>query len=175
MKQTSCKELAYSDKYANIKTERNLELLRKNIEDNNLTNVVIHPVGLGSKEGKADFYIETPTNAGTFRAREGNTYDIKTLDSFGIKFDFLKIDTQGMEEEVFKGAVEVLKSKPKLFFEVGKRNREYGSIKGLSDCLKGYSFYVPWKVPSIALAFALKRPGTFFFNRENADFDILAF
>src|SRR3989338_5676949 len=42
--------------------ERNLELLRKNIEDNNITNVVIHPVGLGSKEGKADFYIETPTN-----------------------------------------------------------------------------------------------------------------
>lgn len=164
--------------------ERNVELLRKNIELNALHNVVVHPVAVGQEEGRTSFVMENPDNAGTYRAEKGEAVKIISLDSTNIPFDIIKMDIQGMEGRALMGAAQLVqKHHPLFFFEVSGRIFDYGpSLSILHTLLRDYRYYLKYKpgsnrygaVLSLRVAIALMLPKVYFFSREGFHFDILA-
>jgi FkbM family methyltransferase len=104
----------------------------------NLPGVVVHPVGLSSRAGEATLY--TPLQRGVpltgwASLRQEHSPDATqyleqrvstaVLDSFQLRdVTFLKIDVEGHELEVLKGAAETLSlSRPVLLLEVAEQNR----------------------------------------------------
>lgn len=108
------------------------EILRRNIELNELTNVTVHEVALGNDDGRTvrmhDFgqvaEIDEDTNfGGLSRVVRGATTGVrvpqKTLDGFRFKnIAAIKIDTQGTEYRVLQGGNNTIrKQKPFIFLE----------------------------------------------------------
>lgn len=105
------------------------DILKKNIDINNLNNVTLYNCALGEVEGNGDVLIRDKYNAGANSIVydvDGVT-DIKTLDSyeFDYKIDFLKMDVEGFEKSVLKGAKEFFKKNhPLLYIEIFDDNYE---------------------------------------------------
>lgn len=104
------------------------EILKRNIEKNNLTNVEIKQVALSEKEGNATFYhSEVRTMAGSLTSRmtheegEVSTYEVpveilsKYIDKYDV--DFIKLDIEGTELKVLREVGEKLKKVPYVFCE----------------------------------------------------------
>jgi FkbM family methyltransferase len=84
----------------------NVKLLKRNAEINHLP-VQVQEFALGSSEGTANL----SQNGATSRISDmmGVSVPVRTLDSFGLQqVDLLKVDVEGYELEVFKGARETL-------------------------------------------------------------------
>ncbi|MBI2258841.1 MAG: FkbM family methyltransferase [Flavobacteriia bacterium] len=111
----------------------NFNKLESNFMLNNLNNLIILNFGLGDEEDKFKLAIVTPDNLG------GNSIDnsatenfswveIKRLDAFvesnDIKsLDLIKIDVEGFELNVLKGAEKIIKEHlPTMFIEVDDNN-----------------------------------------------------
>lgn len=100
---------------------KNFALLRKNIEDNGYQKCIIAlPIALSQKEGTATLFIDDG-NVGNHSLARSNiktgkqavTVRMRTLDDVckenGIRtIDMMKIDTQGAELQVLRGATTVL-------------------------------------------------------------------
>ena len=102
------------------------ECLKKNIKDSdNLKNI-----GLSDRDGEATLYLGTSTGDSSveyFGSESENIIEIKRLDSFNFnEVHLLKIDAEGHELEVLKGASDILN---KLHFI----SVDYGLEKGLDQ------------------------------------------
>jgi FkbM family methyltransferase len=112
----------------------NHAVLCKNVELNNLQDVVtVHNVALGETSGTGVQKDFTNMNTGMNRIEmsadtdsAGATVMIKSLDDFGYSnIDFVKIDVEGFEIEVLKGAARTLKnSKAVVMLEVFNNNQQ---------------------------------------------------
>jgi FkbM family methyltransferase len=123
--------------------------LRRNIELNNLSNVDISfcSFALGRSAMQARLVVTRPDNWGNghfaLPKEDGGPSDVafeaivevRSLDSFGFeKVDFIKIDVEGHESEVIKGAVDTIRrNKPVLFVEVGVSRSPFvvGTLKDM--------------------------------------------
>jgi FkbM family methyltransferase len=119
------------------KFERNLSL------NPSYKNVIkVENMGIGDKQDRLRMYRDCTTNSGGNRivhekvnaATEFVEVKVDTLDNYleksGLKkIDFIKIDVEGFELNVLKGAVSALLTyKPRLFIEVNESNlNEQGS------------------------------------------------
>ena len=99
------------------------EILKKNIKENNLKNVVAVNAAVGSKVGKLKLH-KSKDNLGDHKLYgDGkNIEEIKIikLDDYlaDIKIDLIKVDTQGWDPEVIKGSEKLIKkNKPVIFME----------------------------------------------------------
>lgn len=102
-------------------------ILRKNVEINNLQDrVLLYNCGIADKAGKAEIKVFCRQNIGGTRLRvlksdTQTTFPLKSLDSFNIKEDrvnLLKIDVEGMDNEVLTGAEKTIKKyKPIIMIE----------------------------------------------------------
>jgi len=145
------------------------ELLKKNTEDNKLTNVQIYHCAVGHKNTKTtmsnmlydgyDCPIKYDTNAtmnygGIGLGQSGESINMITVDSLGLKqCDYIKMDVEGAEILVFLGARQTLETfKPFIWFEntdktVSNEMKESLSIDfeipDIFDYLShlGYKFY----------------------------------
>ena len=102
------------------------------------SNVVIEHIALSDRIGTVSLFIPAnngkPTSPGASIVGNENFQEFKTeevqtetLDSYcarnNIKPDFLKIDVEGNELNVFKGGVDILKKyRPKILFECEQRH-----------------------------------------------------
>jgi FkbM family methyltransferase len=101
------------------------------IHANNYLNVSAYNMGCGSEEGSMTLYCPASSGNATLRpvsnlqadAKERQSVRIVKLDDFLIpkleRLDFLKIDTEGYEDEVLAGAIELLKRfRPVIYIEL---------------------------------------------------------
>ncbi len=106
------------------------ERLTMNIALNNLRNVTVCDVALGSKQGEEMLYGSTTANQGMASLRQQPGVEtpipcyVETIDNYVAKFklprvDLIKIDAQGADFSVLEGAKSTLvMHKPSLYFEV---------------------------------------------------------
>jgi FkbM family methyltransferase len=114
-------------------TSVNYDCLINNVKS--FSNVQVHKVGLGEREESAIIKLPTEsTNCGAFSIVDfNNTEDsvfaehieIVQLDKFQLSPDFIKIDTQGFELFILKGAENTLKNKPVLLLECEKKQEKH--------------------------------------------------
>ncbi len=104
-------------------TQKSFQILKENIRINCLDHMVVAMnVALGAKDSKVDVIVDAK-DAGSNHVEENMDGDIvmKTLDSLSIhdRIDFIKIDVEGYEYEVLKGAERsIAKDKPHIFIEI---------------------------------------------------------
>jgi len=100
----------------------------------NFTNIQLYKLGLGEQEEHAVIKIPVEAkNCGAFSIVDFNNYEnaileeqikISTLDQFNILPDLIKIDTQGFELFILRGAKNTLKNKPVLLLECEKKQEK---------------------------------------------------
>lgn len=103
--------------------ERNLKLLKKNIEENSLRNVTIVPKGVWEKKGKLPLYygkrqdcsvFENVVSSDVTEEIEVDTVD-NMLKDLGINsVDFVVIEINGAEIEALKGMKDTLRGRVNL-------------------------------------------------------------
>ena len=94
-------------------------------------NVVLYPIALGDKAAGVEMYTG-PASSGDTWVKPGVEGDIRmdTLDSFGFDdIDCVKIDAEGFEERILRGAEQTLRRcKPVLCVE---QKRDFATKYGL--------------------------------------------
>ena len=93
----------------------------KNIVKDNYT---LYPYGLGSVEKKVKIQYDPNETGNTFITSKGNReIEVYPLDSFQFnKIDYIKIDAEGYEIEVCKGAVKLIE-RDKPFIHIEKKKK----------------------------------------------------
>lgn len=136
--------------------------LVQHLQMNGCANVQVEETALGETEGSAPLYVVRNTETGCNSLRppavRQSTYAtevrVARLDDFVIKnnlprVDFVKMDVEGAELTVLKGAAEFLKQKPRpvILCEVQDiRTRAWGyPAREIVDFLRqrGFQWYVP--------------------------------
>ncbi len=124
---------------------RNVAELRKNVQLNHFSNVEIIPVGVGAAAGVAHFQLDavSPARGRVVAAADGAdlTVPLASLDALLLEHtlpppDFIKVDVEGLELDVIKGAAKLLAAHtPELFIEL------HGSINAeLVERLRAYGY-----------------------------------
>ena len=149
----------------------NVEIIKKNINLNNLKNVVVEHKGVGCTEEKVTFYKQSNSSIIPKELTKaialkkllygGEEVEIIPLDSYAdrtnIRPNVLKIDVEGYEVEVLKGAKNILQTAPKLCIEVHTDLLpRYGtSIKELLSVidLSRYQCWVQWEMTKTPVPF----------------------
>jgi FkbM family methyltransferase len=112
----------------------NLDILRYTIKTHRLDNVTVYPKACGEKTEQAAFGVPvnrgTPELGGARRGNEGLTFDcsiVRLDDVIATKVSFLKIDVEGAELFVLRGAERLLsESRPVILFEAGGHTQDLG-------------------------------------------------
>lgn len=165
---------------------RTLEFLKNNIDLNQLSNVEIHPYGLGTRTAEYAVSI-CPTDGGSNSLLEegaGRKVSVKKLDDVLERVDVIKIDVEGMEVGALQGGQRLLREyQPIIFSEVNyKQMRSHKSSPAqLENLLRdlGYDLYLPitneilGKIRSLYTITFLMNPTIFFNPDKNAVFNIL--
>lgn len=142
-------------------SQSTFEKLLMVIEENRLSNVSALNTGCGEKAGEIELFTVTrssgtasirPSTQGA--SRPVGRITLKPLDQIveekNLEVDFLKIDTEGYEDEVLKGAIKILQQhRPVVFLELSS---EYAiSSKSAIEILlkNGYEFPI---VPDLTVA-----------------------
>ncbi|HUC02046.1 MAG TPA: FkbM family methyltransferase [Candidatus Paceibacterota bacterium] len=88
-------------------TPSTFEMLKENTK--HYPNIKIFNCGLGERNMSASI-VKVPENCGQNHIGDGGEpCEIKTIDSFDIPMDFLKIDSEGYEANILRGATETIK------------------------------------------------------------------
>lgn len=128
------------------------EILQENVQLNNFNQVKLHPFGLGAKKESVHIFSEEQNRGGASivneRSNQKELIQINTLDEVlrSQKVDMLKVDVEGYEFQVLKGAQNILEtSQPILILEFSKdRNNSadnFEMIRWLAEVYGGCSFY----------------------------------
>jgi FkbM family methyltransferase len=129
------------------------QMMCGNIALSGLTNVVTLMLAAGRQQGRINVpFLDygRPNNFGGVSMTAdlpGEPVSVLPLDALGYpRCDFLKIDVEGMEQEVLEGAVETLgRCRPVLYVENDRRDRAEPLIRFLLGA--GYRLY--WHLPPL--------------------------
>ena len=119
----------------------NFEFLKKNKEINNCQNILINKLALSNKEGETKLYLRGSGTHSIIEEYPGSGFEVVKLVTLDkalkeeVIIDLLKIDVEGAEVDVLKGAGETLKKTRKVVIEYS--NLTYGEV---IDILKKNGF-----------------------------------
>ncbi len=133
---------------------QNVLRMRKNLSNNSISNVDVFPVALGDSSGNVDFIVATDGAYGSLVSVQDNKetnqsikVQIQKLDTIWEsentpKIDFIKIDVEGAEVGVLKGAIDLLKTyKPTILIEANSKSHLVEIMNILSPI--GYKWEQP--------------------------------
>lgn len=130
----------------------NLSILRHTIKTLKLQNVTVHPQGCGYRNEQMKFCVPTkhgvPQLALARPGIPGAQYDCEIVrldDVIEGRIEFLKVDVEGAELHVFRGAERILReSRPAILFEASGETRGFRYEQdAVFDFLRerGYKFF----------------------------------
>lgn len=98
-------------------------LLEENVALNACQGVTAKPWALGARRATGTLATPDPGNAGHTVLSPGAGVEVWPLDALGLRrLDFLKVDVEGMEEDVIRGGAETLqRCRPAVLVEHGHR------------------------------------------------------
>lgn len=108
------------------------KFLRESIQLNNATNIYLTQAGVSDHIGEATFYTQPNGELNSLTPTENaqkETIQLTSLDNFMAeqgwpKIDFIKLDAEGEEENVIKGAAKTLRNNsPLIMFEMKDGNK----------------------------------------------------
>lgn len=143
----------------------NLPIINKNIEINDIHNVVVIPKAVGAADGKIKI-TNSDSNSYILKGSENNGVEVAVVrvdDYLNLKPTMLKIDVEGFEVEVLKGAKELLKTHPKLAIELHPDmiQRYKSSVEELLSLIDAdYNLFVQWGIYETAVPYDRKTPIT---------------
>ncbi len=120
---------------------KNFLVLKRNIRINNLKNVQIYKLAIGDKKKRTSLKVFEDYAYNSFLDTKRKKYlyservEMDTIDNFVLsnnlhKVDFIKIDVEGYEFNVLKGAKRTLERfKPKIICEIYQQNLESLNIR----------------------------------------------
>lgn len=162
----------------------NYQKCLENISLNNFTNIEVNKLGLGAYEKSLYLITDTPSNRGCNRIRPTMVNDsyakelikIVLLDIFLEKkylksIDPIKIDVEGYEHEVLKGAKKTIaKYHPVLFIEIDDNNlkQQNSSASNVISWLDDIGY-------SIKRADTFEPVGSNYKKFKNCHFDVICF
>ena len=125
----------------------NFETLEMNADLNNYSNIHLLNKAVGDREGTIGFTLSKASNWHRVSTSEGDIdVSMITLDSVMLdEIDFLRMDVEGYELNVLKGAEGILKdSKPGMFIEVHNQIlNDYGyTAKEFYEFLAQYDYSI---------------------------------
>lgn len=101
---------------------RNLEFLRRHIAVNRAENVTVFPLACSDRSGETSFFCGSNPAMGSLYAVGGEKVTVETaaldslIEKIGAMPDVIKIDVEGAEAEVIRGAMDTIKQgRPKIF------------------------------------------------------------
>jgi FkbM family methyltransferase len=125
--------------------------LVEKIERNKLTNIIVHPVGLGEKNNLLDYYAPLGSNTGSGSFDETHSTDRNRLlgkleivngdeyfEANGIcNISLIKIDVEGWEKFVLLGLRGTLaRLRPPVFLEVSESTlKTFGGLEEFRRCV----------------------------------------
>ena len=128
--------------------------LRHNIELNHATNVHVHEVGLGDRDATLPFASNIAGNLGNSGFLDGQEHEAGTFETIQLpirradeaireldlsRIDFIKIDVEGLEEQIFSGLKETIhRFRPLLAFEFHGHLTPAAAFEHIRGCLPGY-------------------------------------
>jgi FkbM family methyltransferase len=136
------------------------DVLQSNIELNRASNVVLNTAAVGEKQGEEDLFVNRQSGLTSLgRTNRGEVVGVQkvpiwTLDHYAERagidsIDFLKIDVEGYEGHVLRGAAKLISNSPGLVVlsELASKNfTPLGfSINAVIDWMRDRSFEV-WMV-----------------------------
>jgi len=96
----------------------NSQILTENVERNDFTNIQTHQIAISEEDATAEFFSDREEGSGiqslAYDERLGGetlSVDTRTIDSLADEYGdpgFVKVDVEGAEEQVLRGAIEVL-------------------------------------------------------------------
>ena len=130
------------------------DIFERRMQENGVTNVSLHRVGLGQQDTETTFYCPTEENLGTGSFVENVQTDHSATQSLRVaqgdavvislildRVDFIKIDTEGYEREVLFGLRETLK-KFRPIVELEFRTDAFTSEEDFQSAIEGYTPYL---------------------------------
>lgn len=126
-------------------------LLHANCERNKVKNAVLFNAAAGAESGKAHVpdvdYEEERNLGGISLTDEGTEVPLITIDSLNLpRCDFMKIDVEGYEAEVLKGATRTLEfQRPILYVENDRIEKSHDLIALIME--RGYDLW--WHTPAM--------------------------
>ena len=140
----------------------NCDIIKKNIDLNGLTNVILERKAVGSETGQIN--ITGNSNTMVLIYQKGIEVEITCLDEYEyLQPSMLKIDVEGFEAEVLKGAKKILSRRPKIAIEIHTEAlRQYydssiDEIFGLID-VGAYKLWVQWNEREEPKEYDMKKP-----------------
>jgi len=134
--------------------QENFQLLKHNIELNNIKNIETFNLAIAKKEGKMNLFISTNTGGHSIYNLPGHTKEIgiqtitldKIIDQKNIKnIDFLKMDCEGAEYDIlFNCKDKTLSTIKKISMEYHNIDEKF-NIKALKNFLESKNFIVEFK------------------------------
>jgi len=132
------------------------KLLTMNVKLNNAENVEIYPFAIGDQNKEQDFYIYTKINISGFNQNPNenlvSTIKVKTvtLDNFiksymdGIPPNVLRMDVEGFEYNVIKGALDTIQKchKLRIFMEIHPHILSKEQLNDLLGILENNDFKI---------------------------------
>lgn len=146
----------------------NFYTLAGNVALNNLKNVRVFQMALGDEKGEIsvpEVNFEKTNNFGGLELSKNATYDksyripLEMIDNLALgKLNFVKIDVEGMEASVIKGAEKTIKQfRPIIYVENDRKEKE----KELVHLLKSYGY------KTFQHHAPMFNPDNFFFETKN--------